>query len=142
MRIISGGQTGIDRMGLEVAKELGLFTGGYAPKGYKTETGNDSSLAGFGLKEHTSTEYNQRTEINVMLSGGTIIFGDENSAGSKATIKFLKKHQKPYLINPTVEDIKVFIKTKDIVNIAGNRASKLSEEQLNLYRETLKQGLS
>ena len=142
MTIISGGQTGIDRMGLEVAKELGLTTGGFAPKGYRTETGEDKSLATFGLQEHTGREYNERTELNVLFSGGTIIFGNEKSAGSKLTIKLLNKHQKPYLINPTVEQIKSFIKTKDIVNIAGNRASKIDPKDLEKYRQTLKEGLA
>ena len=49
LKIISGGQTGIDRMGLEVARELGLPTGGTAPKSYWTENGADPSLAAFGL---------------------------------------------------------------------------------------------
>jgi hypothetical protein len=142
MRIVTGGQQGIDRLGLEVAKELGLLTGGFAPKGYRTEDGNDPSLAEFGLKEHWSTEYNPRTELNVQLSAGTIIFGDSSSPGSKSTMKFIDKHKKPYLINPTVEQIKEFVRTKDIINIAGNRASKLTPEQLSSYRDTLKQGLS
>lgn len=142
MRIVSGGQTGIDRMGLEVAKELGLKTGGYAPKGWKTEKGSDPSLADFGLNEHHSDEYNPRTELNVMLSAGTLIFGDEKSPGSKSTLKFISKHKKPHLVNPTVEQIKEFIKTKDIINVAGNRGSKLTPEQLEQYRTTLKEGLS
>jgi Circularly permutated YpsA SLOG family len=36
LKIISGGQTGIDLMGLEVARELGLPTGGSAPKSFGT----------------------------------------------------------------------------------------------------------
>ena len=142
MRIVSGGQFGIDRMALEVAKELGLLTGGFAPKGFKTEKGNDPTLADFGLKEHSSAEYNPRTELNVQLSGGTIIFGDVSSAGTKSTLKFINKHHKPFLINPTSEQIKDFRKTKDIINVAGNRGSKLTSEKLEEYKLTLKEGLS
>lgn len=142
MRIISGAQTGVDQMGLEVAKDLGLMTGGYAPKGFKTEKGNDPTLADkYGIKEHPSAEYDKRTEVNVQLSSGTIIFGDETSPGSKATLKFIKKHNKPYLINPTVQQIKEFRIYKEIINIAGNRGSKISSADLEKYRETLKQGL-
>ena len=43
-RVISGGQTGIDQLGLEVARSLGTPTGGVAPKGYLTESGPNSSL--------------------------------------------------------------------------------------------------
>ena len=37
MKIISGGQTGVDRLALDVAKSLNIATGGTAPKGYLTE---------------------------------------------------------------------------------------------------------
>lgn len=43
-KIISGGQTGIDRLDLEVGKELGLETGGTTTPGYYTENGRDESL--------------------------------------------------------------------------------------------------
>jgi len=143
MRIISGGQTGIDEMGLQVAKELGLLTGGFMPKDYKTETGNKPEFVElYGMKEHPSSDYNARTELNIQLSGGTIIFGDISSPGSKSALKFLKKHQKPYIANPTVEEIKEFIKYQEVVNIAGNRASKVKPEDLEKYRNTLKEGLS
>lgn len=50
-KIISGGQTGIDRLGLEVGKELGLETGGTTTPGYYTENGRDESLKDFGVTE-------------------------------------------------------------------------------------------
>jgi hypothetical protein len=56
LKIISGGQTSIDRMGLEVARELGLSTGGTAAKGYLTEKGADPSLAAIGLKPKRYTK--------------------------------------------------------------------------------------
>jgi len=143
MTIISGFQTGIDQMGLEVARELGLPTGGFAPKDFRTENGSQRKLAElYGIKEHSSGDYNARTELNIQLSGGTIIFGDINSPGSRATLRFLKKHGKPYLINPSVEEIKAFKKYQDIINIAGNRGSKISKEDLEKYRQTLKEGLA
>jgi hypothetical protein len=37
MRVISGGQTGVDRIGLQAAVAMGLETGGTAPKGYMTD---------------------------------------------------------------------------------------------------------
>ena len=51
-KIISGGQTGADRAGLEVAKRLGYETGGTVPRGYKTSTGPDPTLKEFGVVEH------------------------------------------------------------------------------------------
>lgn len=57
-KIISGGQTGIDRLGLEVGKELGLETGGTTTPGYYTENGRDESLKDFGVSEQSSETIN------------------------------------------------------------------------------------
>ena len=51
-KIISGGQTGVDTIGLQVAKELGIETGGKAPKGFLREKGIDNEdIASYGLEE-------------------------------------------------------------------------------------------
>ena len=39
IKIISGGQTGVDRAALDVAIELGLQYGGFCPKGRLAEDG-------------------------------------------------------------------------------------------------------
>ncbi|GAB4019793.1 YpsA SLOG family protein [Spirosoma koreense] len=75
LRIISRGQTGIDQLGLEVARSLDIPTGGVAPKGYLTENGPDERLREYGLTEHTSAQYPPRTRANVRQSDGTVIFG-------------------------------------------------------------------
>ena len=66
-KVISGGQTGADRAGLEAAKKAGIETGGYCPKDYLTEKGPDKSLKGFGLIETETREYTERTELNLSL---------------------------------------------------------------------------
>jgi len=38
-KIISGGQTGVDRAALDAAIELGIPPGGWVPKGRKAEDG-------------------------------------------------------------------------------------------------------
>jgi len=38
-KVVSGGQTGVDRAALDVALELGLARGGWCPKGRKAEDG-------------------------------------------------------------------------------------------------------
>lgn len=69
-QIISGGQTGVDQLGLEVAKQLGIPTGGVAPKGYLTETGPDLTLRDhYGLREHESAHYSPRTRANISQTG-------------------------------------------------------------------------
>ena len=130
-RIVSGGQSGVDQIGLRAAKLACLETGGTAPNGFKTENGSCPRLATeYGLVEHWSSSYNPRTECNVIDSDATVLFGDTNSVGSKLTIKFIKTHRKPYLENPTIEELVSFIDSGniEILNIAGNRASKISKE--------------
>jgi hypothetical protein len=142
-KVISGGQSGADRIGLEIARELGIETGGTAPKNYKTENGCDLSLKEFGLVEDESSDYNPRTEKNVINSDGTVIFGDIKSPGSKVTISFLKTHNKKYIINPTADELKNFINENNIqiLNVAGNRGSKLNLAQVHTIKTTLIEGL-
>lgn len=143
-KVISGGQTGADRIGLEIAKELGIATGGIAPKGYKTESGNDPSLKDFGLTESNSDSYAMRTEKNVLLSNATVLFGDMSSPGSKQTIKYLKKYKKPYIENPTQEELAEFLAVNNVstLNVAGNRGSKFSEAQADIAKDVLKGALT
>lgn len=76
VRIVSGGQTGSDQGGLIAGSLLGIETGGWAPKGWRTEEGMNPDLVGFGLKEHESPEYPPRTHQNVIDSDATLLFGD------------------------------------------------------------------
>ena len=142
-RIVSGGQTGADQTGLEVAKELGLETGGTAPKGYRTETGPNLALRDiYGLKESIHWNYSYRTYVNVMDADGTVIFGDRNSAGSKQTIGDCSANGKRFLINPTSERLREWIEEKNIqtLNVAGNRLSK-NPGVVKLVRDTLMEAL-
>jgi len=149
LKIISGGQTGIDRMALEVAKELGIETGGYTVNGYRTEDEYDISLKEFGLIQMETTSYPERTKKNIEVASGSVLFGDQESLGSRLLIKYSTEFFYPFIINPTSEKIVNYINdlkqlTKDgsvILNIAGNRGSKISKEDLNKYRDILKQAL-
>src|ERR1035437_4272324 len=124
-KIISGGQTGADQGGLAAAKELGLETGGTAPKGYKTELGINLYLKEFGLIESKSSDYKSRTIENIQNSDGTVIFGNTTSTGSKLTLNTCIKLRKSYIINPSkLELIKwIYILRIHILNVAGNRES-------------------
>lgn len=124
-KIISGAQTGADQGGLEAGKILKLKTGGVAPKGFRTETGSNLSLKDFGIIEHSSEGYAPRTIINVKSSDGTVVFGNENSPGSKLTISTCIKFRKPYIINPSKLTLIDWINKKNIrvMNVAGNRES-------------------
>ena len=146
-KIISGGQTGADRGGLEAAKSLGLKTGGWAPKDFRTEKGNDPSLKEFGLEATPEWDYGTRTRLNILEADGTIIFGNPKSSGSALTIKLCRQHKKPFYVlesfsfNPAL--VQVWLEANDIktLNVAGNRESKnagIQEKVLN-YLKTLLQ---
>jgi hypothetical protein len=83
-RVVSGGQTGADQGGLEAAARLGVRTGSYMPKGWRTEDGPRPDLAArFGLVEATTAEYPDRTERNVPLADATVVFAAGVSPGSR-----------------------------------------------------------
>lgn len=95
-KIISGGQTGVDRAALEVAIFLEIPHGGWCPKGRRAEDG--PIPATFDLLETTSFNYAVRTEKNVVQSDGTLIlFRQVITRGTGLTVKFAKQHKRPYL---------------------------------------------
>lgn len=59
-KIISGGQTGVDRAALDAALESGFPCGGWCPKGRTAEDGPLPSE--YPLKETPEADYSQRTE--------------------------------------------------------------------------------
>lgn len=129
MKIISGGQTGADRGGLEAGRELGFETGGWVPKGWLTEIGPDPTLADFGCIEHISSQYPPRTKANVFSSDGTVWFGNTESPGYRCTYGAATKYQRNlrwFIENPTPQELREWVKEHNILvlNVAGNRESK------------------
>jgi len=126
-KIISGGQTGVDRAALDVALELGIPCGGWCPGGRRAEDGRIPDH--YPLQEASSAEYPLRTQLNVEDSDGTLILCWGSPAGGTAlTIKLAKKLKKPYLlIDLSQEEAppRVLDWTKDnhiqILNVAGPR---------------------
>jgi hypothetical protein len=62
-KIVSGGQTGVDRAALDVALELELPCGGWCPKGRRAEDGRIPDR--YPMEEASSPDYRVRTELNV-----------------------------------------------------------------------------
>ena len=131
-KIISGGQTGADLGGLVGARRLAIPTGGVAPRGYKTEKGEQAeALKSYGLIPHPSPNYNARTLTNVQDSDATLIFSKiVASKGTELTINYCEREQKPYCVLSVLDSsdlskAKEFIHTHKpkILNIAGNRES-------------------
>jgi hypothetical protein len=131
-KIISGGQTGADRAGLDAATFLKISTGGYCPRGFITENGVDVSLKKLGLKEIPSSKYEERTIKNVLYSDGTVIFCNLNNEkkiigeGTQLTYSVAVNNDKPVIINPTKRKfVEWLMKNKiKVLNVAGNRESQ------------------
>jgi len=142
LTIISGGQTGADRTALEIARELGIETGGTAPLGWRTDEGPDPSLADFGLVESHWSGYRVRTRTNVLSSHGTVIFGNADSPGCTVTINACLVYARPYLINPTVKELVDWMCLGQIaiLNVAGNR-KRTNPQICELVRAVLKPAL-
>lgn len=124
-KIVSGGQTGSDRAGLDAAVALGIPTGGFAPRGWKTENGSDPSLEFLGLVETASREYPPRTKLNAQNSDGTAWFGIESTPGGRLTLNTARQYGKATIINPTPQELREWVEVNriKILNVAGNRAS-------------------
>ena len=133
LKIISGGQTGVDRAALDAALESGVSAGGWCPEGRKAEDGPIAEK--YPLQELPDGSYKERTLKNVQDSDATIIIYFESiSGGTEETLLYCLNEKKPYLLidgSGITEDsaskrIKHFIDENQIslLNVAGPRASK------------------
>ena len=132
-KIISGGQTGADRAGLDFAIKHDIPHGGWIPKGRKTEYGTLDLK--YQLQEMPTAEYAKRTEKNILDSDGTLIISHGLlSGGSALTREFAKKHKKPWIhidmadlsLETAADRLISWIERNDIkvLNVAGPRGSK------------------
>ena len=128
-RIISGGQTGVDRAALDVALELGIAHGGWCPLGRRAEDGVID--ARYALEETDSVEPAIRTERNVRESDGTLILCRGPLAGGTAlTLALAKRQRKPFLLVNELRPLPAAA-VRDwldhnhiaVLNVAGPRAS-------------------
>lgn len=133
-KIISGGQTGADRAGLDFAIAAGLEHGGHCPAGRRCEDGEIPPQ--YNMIETPDWRYRTRTILNVQNADVTIVFnaGTVISPGSGLTLSACKSHQKPVLLlkgfdlqaSPVEQhamDILAFLARHRpaVMNIAGNR---------------------
>lgn len=96
-RVVSGGQTGVDRAALDAAIFAEIPHGGWCPKGRRSEDGPIPER--YNLAETDSRNYAVRTEQNVIDSDGTLILFEEVlSGGTELTAKLARKHNRPCLV--------------------------------------------
>jgi hypothetical protein len=130
-KIISGGQTGVDQSALKAARQAGLATGGWVPKGWLTEDGPAAWLAEFGLCEMPTDDYPPRTRRNLEVSDATLWLGDPSSSGGQLTCGAARRSGKPLYVAESVTGVRpaavadwlVTLGDVKVLNVAGNRES-------------------
>lgn len=128
-RIISGGQTGVDRGALEAAIAFGIEHGGWCPRGRLSEDGSIPSR--YTLREMESTEYAVRTEQNIIDSDATLILHDGPlRGGTLLTKRLAMRLKKPLLAVPIAPEFDPAPVRRwlcevrpEILNVAGPRGS-------------------
>lgn len=129
-KIISGGQTGVDRAALDVALARAIPCGGWCPKGRWAEDG--PIAARYPLIETSSDDVRERTRLNVQGADATLVIVHETSdAGTDYTLQVAAELAKPALRldlarKPEREIILGWFAAFErplIVNVAGPRES-------------------
>lgn len=129
-RIVSGGQSGVDRAALDTAIAHGIEIGGWCPKGRKAEDGVIAEQ--YSLSETPSADYDQRTEWNVRDSDGTmILYRHTISGGTWFTKSTCAQTHKPCctidLSQPIpLDEVLDWLMANEIhcLNVAGPRESQ------------------
>lgn len=134
MKIICGGQTGVDRAALDVARQLHIPYGGCVPEGRAAEDGAIGPQYE-GLVETQSSDPAERTRLNVEAGDATLIIRtDARSDGTDLTAQIaeeLGKKLKTIDVSggPKREqstDIRAWLAKEQpsVLNVAGPRESE------------------
>lgn len=136
IRIVSGGQTGVDRGALDAALAAGVDCGGWCPAGRRAEDG--PIPADYPLEETREADYMARTRRNVEDSDATlIIHPGDLEGGTVLTLNICRELGRPHLVvNAAAEPmadaadrLRAFVAEHGVetLNVAGPRASKWPE---------------
>ncbi|STX88253.1 putative molybdenum carrier protein [Legionella feeleii] len=141
-KIVSGGQTGVDRAALDIAIALGIEYGGWCPKGRLDENGSlprkYKNLTEVNAEFSNEKEnYDARTKKNIRDSDGTLILLPSSKRikdGTLLTIEVVSSSRKPYFIvdlsvdTSAIEGCIGWIADYDIntLNVAGPREAASS----------------
>ncbi len=128
-KIITGGQSGVDRSALDFSIKHNIPHGGWCPKNRWAEDGRIPDK--YNLTETVEESPKSRTYNNVMDSDATlIIFKRNKDEGTNKTIEFCIRNKKPYFeidLRKNVEQSEfkewAALNKIEILNIAGPRES-------------------
>jgi hypothetical protein len=135
-KIVTGGQTGVDRGALDAALELGFPCGGWCPADRAAEDGTIPPR--YPLVPLPGGGYRERTLQNVLDSDGTVILSMQPlTGGTRLTRDFCRRHAKPLLLIDTsvtteadsAHRVARFIDEYEIriLNVSGPRSSRWRE---------------
>ena len=133
MRIISGGQTGVDRAALDVALQHGVDCSGWCPAARLDEFSRIPDR--YPVKELEQGSFAERTLQNVKDSDATlVIYFEKLRGGTEFTVEWCKQLLRPHKLidaaKMSVEDaaqsIVDFVREHkiNILNVAGPRQSE------------------
>jgi Circularly permutated YpsA SLOG family len=133
LKIISGGQTGVDRAALDVALKHGIQCGGWVPAGRLDESGRIPDH--YPLKELPEGSFAERTLANVRDSDGTVIIhAGDVAGGTEFTMQCCVKEKRPHCsidatqfsVDQAAQVILDFARKEKIsvLNVAGPRQSE------------------
>ena len=133
LKIISGGQTGVDRAALDVALRHRFKCGGWCPAGRLDEFGKIPNH--YPVQELQSGGFSERTLQNVKDSGGTVVFyPGELRGGTEQTVRFCVDLKRPHQLidaskisaEPAAKVMADFVGENKIgiLNVAGPRQSE------------------
>ena len=129
IRIVSGGQTGVDRAALDAAAVAGLERGGWVPRGRLAEDG--PIAAAYPMRQADSPDYAVRTRLNVADSDATLILTrGPPSGGTRLTVEIARALARPHRIVEVerpggVEETRDWLIAEGVrvLNVAGPRES-------------------
>jgi Circularly permutated YpsA SLOG family len=133
LKIISGGQTGVDRAALDVALKHGIDCGGWCPAGRLDEFGRIPDR--YPVKELEHGSFAERTLQNVRNSDGSlIIYLEEVRGGTQFTMQCCRELKRPHKLTDAAKksaeeaakSIVDFVHEWkiDILNVAGPRQNE------------------
>lgn len=147
LRIVSGGQTGVDRAALDVALERKIPCGGWCPLGRRAEDGTIPDR--YPVRETDTPDYAQRTEWNVRDSDGTLVLtAGAPTGGTALTVQFAQQYAKPLMIvdfdkPAAARGVVAWLREHRIavLNVAGPRSSTqpgIEDHTREFLREVLR----